>query len=372
VAKFVPGPLVSEIRNALGAQVFSRNQWGAYTRARVNPLQTPTDDRVVAKDAMTAAAVAWGTTLTDAQRVAWNAFADAMQVRARSPITTDVNGYALFHKLWLLALWWSGNTLEDPPPDLNTPALSSASLSSDGALAQLFLTFAPTPVPAGEILMVYATPPLNPGVSRPYRWFKPIAVFTAGTASPQNIWTAYENAHGSPVPDKKIFSRCSGAFTYNNFPTVPLQSVTLVIGSPDTMLTVSRTLTSAQLVDMWNNLALYELLPAPGAGKIIVPVRAFYRLNYVTTTYTLTGPGTDRLALNGLPGSPLPGPVDTNLLNAGVSAIGTQSWPDTWQDQNSASFENQPISIQNYDGGDLLSIGDGTFTATLYYALLTT
>lgn len=297
MAKFIPGPLVSEIRNALGSQVFSRNQWGAYTRARVNPHETPTDDRVIAQDAMIAAALAWGTTLTDSQRLAWNAFARSMAVRAHSPIATDLNGFALFHKLWLLALWWSANTLTDPPPDLNTPLLTNATLTSDGALAQLFVTFAPTPVPAGQIIMVYATPPLNAGVSRPYRWFKPVTLFPSGTASPQNIWIPYETAHGTPIPDKKIFSRCSAAFTYNNFPAVPLQSVTLVMGVPDTLLKATVVLTDAQIKALPTTAVT---VVAAIAGKLIVPFMVTLQLDATAGAYTNLSAGTgDRIRISG-------------------------------------------------------------------------
>lgn len=314
MAKFIPGPLVSEIRNALGSQVFSRNQWGAFTRARTFPHENPTDDRVTAQEAMQAASIAWQTTLTDSQRTAWNAFADAMRVRAKSPIRTTINGVALFVKLWVLAYWWSGNFLTDPPENLDTPLLSSANLTSDGALGQLLVTFSPTPVPAGQLLMVYATPPVNAGVTRPSRWYKPVTMFPDGTTSPQNIWDAYLAAHGSPTPDKKIFTRVKAAHEYNNFPSVPLQSVTLLVGVPDTLLKATVVLTDAQIKALPTTPVT---LVAAIAGKLIIPFMVTLQLDATAGAYTnITSAASSRIRAHGPLGRSLSIRNDTLLTPA--------------------------------------------------------
>jgi hypothetical protein len=284
VAKFIPGPLVSEIRNALGNQVFSRNQYGAFTRARVDPDQTLTDARQFTQDAMQAANDAWQNALTDDDRNAWYALADAARVHARSPIFTQVNGPSLFMKLYLYAYWWSGNFLLEPPHDLDTPPLSSISLTANFDTPSLELDFAPTPVPPGQILMVYATPPLNPGVTRPLRWFKPIVGFPAATTSPQNIASQYLDAFPAPDPGQKIFVRCSLAYTYNNMPSAPLQAVASNTGIGDAMLHTQVTLTDTDIKALPTT--PFELVPQPATGNILVLHRALMRTHFEDGAYT--------------------------------------------------------------------------------------
>jgi hypothetical protein len=215
--------------------------------------------------------------------------------------------------------------------------------------------------------MVYATPPLNAGVSRPYRWFKPIAVFTAGTTSPQNIWTSYENAHGTPLSDKKIFSRCSAAFTYNNFPSVPLQGVTLVIGTPDAMVTAKILVTSAQLLDLVANPKL--LIAAPGASKMIVPIAAYPRGLGGTPPYTI--PAGVGLAVGWQ--SPLfdlwPVIQWNPILTNAAAQSGDYRFPaDLLSNDDPAQYENQALYLGIQGAADL-TLGDSNLQLTIFYAI---
>lgn len=367
MAKFIPGPLVSEIRNALGAQVFSRNQWGAFTRARVNPDNTETPDRATAKLIMLDAADAWQTAITDSQRIAWNAFADSMKVRAKSPIKSEINGVALFIKLWILSLWWSGNSLTDPPPDLDTPELELADLSSDGVASELWLDFAPDPVPAGQLLMVYATPPMNPGVLRPHQFWKPITMLPAGTTSPQNIWTDYEAAHGTPTPGKKIFSRVRAAYEYNNLPSVPTQSVTLVEGDPDAMLTAVVTISNAQMLAMAAN--GLQLVAAPGANKALLFIGAELRVIYGTVAFDWSNsPQWAVFAGAYAQGTVISTAVGNNFLFQGTDNRNATLPPSTNSDVD-AYFVNATLTMGAAAGGELLT-GDGTGQLIIAYAIV--
>jgi hypothetical protein len=282
VAKFRPGPLVSEIRNALGSQVFSRNQYGAFVRARVDPDNTETPDRATAKAAMTAAADAWNNSLTDADRLAWHATAESAAVKARSPLYTQINGVGLFVKLWLYAHWWSGNFLLAPPQDLLTPPLESIGLTANFDTPELEISFAPSPIPAGQILMVYATPPLNAGVTRPHRWFKPISGLPATTTSPQDLSTEYLNAFNPPAPGQKVFVRAMMMYTYNNMPSGPLQAVASNTGSEYPMLIATVTLTDAQIKALPTT-PITVLAGIP--NKIILPFKAVIQLDASNGAY---------------------------------------------------------------------------------------
>lgn len=60
---------------SIGATVYSHNRFGAYIRARSIPVNPNTDRQVAARNAVRALAILWETTLTQAQRDAWNVYA---------------------------------------------------------------------------------------------------------------------------------------------------------------------------------------------------------------------------------------------------------------------------------------------------------
>ena len=70
MAKYTPGPLVSQISGSTGGQTFSRNRGGQYVRARAVPITSTTFEALAAKARLGTASAAWQG-LTDGQRTAW-------------------------------------------------------------------------------------------------------------------------------------------------------------------------------------------------------------------------------------------------------------------------------------------------------------
>jgi hypothetical protein len=86
----------------------------------------------------------------------------------------------------------------------------------------LSVAYLATPLPAGAKLLIFATPQLSAGVSRPAkRSYRLIAVTAAAAASPANILTAYTAKFGALVSGRKIFIRgiviSSDGFASNAF-----------------------------------------------------------------------------------------------------------------------------------------------------------
>ena len=366
MAKFIPGPNVSEIRNALGSQVYSRNTFGPYTRDRVSPAQPDTPDKELTQEGMTAAADAWSNVLTEAQRTAWYAFADAMKLRARSPIPGTLNGPATFVKLFLYAYHWSGNFLYDPPNHLNTPLLSTLELAPESTTGAIELSFAPSPVPADTILMLYATPPLNPGVMRPHRWFKPIAMFPEGTTSPQDIWTSYTAAWGTPPPGKKVFVQAALAYPENNLPGGLQRAVTLITGEPEAMLQRTVTISSAELLDLVANPV--EVIPAPGAGNYIVLDLISCSYHFNSVAYDITAGGTLGFWLGNTFDKELAALNLALVLDAVADMVGEYNAAPTGPVDTPNKFENKAIFISPDNGLDYED-GNGTLTITMNYTI---
>lgn len=76
------------------------------------------------------------------------------------------------------------------------------------AIAALSLVFAPTPLAAGEKLIVEAGAQISAGRNFvPRSYYKVVFVGAAASASPANILAAYTAIFGALVAGKKIFLR---------------------------------------------------------------------------------------------------------------------------------------------------------------------
>ena len=71
------------------------------------------------------------------------------------------------------------------------PSLDSLSLSWDPETSTLEVGFAPTPIPPGLSLFVWATEPLNPGVAFVSPKLRLLTVLPQGTTSPADITAQY-------------------------------------------------------------------------------------------------------------------------------------------------------------------------------------
>lgn len=76
MAIIVPGPMISEARGSVGGTVFSRNRHGQYTRQRSKPVNPNSPRQVLARDRFNTLATYWRDTLLQAQRDAWDLYAD--------------------------------------------------------------------------------------------------------------------------------------------------------------------------------------------------------------------------------------------------------------------------------------------------------
>lgn len=69
------GPMVTEARGSIGGTVFARNRGGAYIRARTVGVNPQTTRQTAIRALLGDLASYWSSTLTAAQRAAWNLYA---------------------------------------------------------------------------------------------------------------------------------------------------------------------------------------------------------------------------------------------------------------------------------------------------------
>jgi hypothetical protein len=115
-------PLISEARKSQGAQTWSKNRAGNYTKAKPIPAQPRTDKQQARRAEFTAGSQAWRG-LTDTQRAAWQALANQIVLTDSLGQTSVPSG----HQLWMrcyLNLATASATI-NPAAPLTPPSIPS-------------------------------------------------------------------------------------------------------------------------------------------------------------------------------------------------------------------------------------------------------
>lgn len=155
-------------------------------------------------------------------------------------------------------------------------------------------------------------------------------------------------------------------------PKHPLSAV------PGASLKASVSLTSAQLLTLGS--IPVEIVPAPGAGKTILPLGALYRYKAKTTAYDLSAATSPVLSLQTNP-NPSSNNIVAELSNAGTFGVDTltDSQALFFSEANSldadAPNENAPLIVTTIDtsasnAGFDMTLGDGTMEVTVIYAIV--
>jgi hypothetical protein len=190
------GSLVVDGRGKIGGHVASKNRSGAYMRTKVTPVNRRSAAQIGVRSTLAGISVAWRG-LTADQIAAWNAAVSDYQ---KTDIFGDIKkptGFTLYQKLNNNAIRCGGTAIDVPPLPSAVPYVSSlsAQVSTDGAVD---LTFAASPVPAGQAYIVSATRPLSAGISFVKSEFRIIKILAAAASSPVTLDADYAAVFGAP------------------------------------------------------------------------------------------------------------------------------------------------------------------------------
>ena len=188
---------------SVGNQTSSRNRSGQYRRQRSMPTQPRTAPQVAARSRLASMSSGWRG-LTDAQRAAWNAFANSFTMVNSLGASITLTGHQAYVKINSVNLL-NGDAAVSTPPAL--PAFGACSATGVDATAATPLVELSGVTPTGSVKhMVYASPQLSSGVSynAQFRYLQTGTTYTAGKLS---LTTAYTAKFGAPVAGKKIFAK---------------------------------------------------------------------------------------------------------------------------------------------------------------------
>ncbi len=84
---------ITQMSGSIGGTVFARNRYGNYARSRTKPINPNTALQVAVRAALSELTVRWSTTLTAAQRTAWNLYASSVAMLNRLGETVFLSGF---------------------------------------------------------------------------------------------------------------------------------------------------------------------------------------------------------------------------------------------------------------------------------------
>lgn len=186
---------------SVGARTSSRNRSGQYVRQRAIPTQPRTPAQVNQRARLSDAAAAWRG-LTDAQRAAWNAFAQSFTVVNSLGQTINLTGAQCYVKVNTVNSL-NGDAQVSVPPPLPTFLPSTVTgITADSVAPALALNGAAAAV--GTDQMVFCSPQLSAGVTfnGNFRWLVTNPAYVAGVATILAVYTA---KFGALIAGKKVF-----------------------------------------------------------------------------------------------------------------------------------------------------------------------
>ena len=212
--------VVTEISGKVGGQSYSRNGGGAYVRNISKPLNGQTSAQVVVRSSLATLSRGWAA-LTAEQRAAWNSFGTNQiktnRIGHKSP-QTGFNAYVQYNQVLSNA---GVASISAPPSTVSIAALTALSMTAVHAGATT-ITYAATPVPANQALLIQTTGNLSSGKSFVKNRFRTIHYAAAAAASPYVATTAQNAKWGAPTLGSTIFVRAYMIDIVGGYKSLPL------------------------------------------------------------------------------------------------------------------------------------------------------
>lgn len=204
MAKVKFGAMVNDARGKMDGVVYSKNQYGAYVRQKVSPVNPLTARQTLVRQRLSNLSKYWGGTLTAAQRAAWNGFAKLNPVVDVFNDKQQLSGLAAFVRLNSAILNSSDTQIDTPPADLLVTGLASVTITASSGPSVVSIAFTATPLPAGHKLYIWATPGLSAGITFYKPFLRFVGASAAAQASPYVATVPYTNKFGDTVSGQQI------------------------------------------------------------------------------------------------------------------------------------------------------------------------
>ena len=184
----------SVISGTIGGQVYSRNRGGAYIRTWVKPVNPNTTAQSATRSLFGNLSNNWRA-LTEAQRTTWNTGSANFPRVDRIGETIVLSGQQLFMSFNRNQQSAANLQVDTCPAPITVPTPVFGTVTLDAT--QFLVGFTPTPVNAGETLIVSCSHPVSSGVTFASKsWMKQVQTVAAASISPDDIFDSYNTIFG--------------------------------------------------------------------------------------------------------------------------------------------------------------------------------
>lgn len=190
--KFNPTDFVINQSGSSGGATYSRNRGGQYRKIKPLPGNPQTTYQQAVRAQFTTLSQAWRA-LTDAQRATWNTGAADFPYIDNIGNTRIPSGFQLFKSLNGTLLACGEASLTSCPAPIANPGTILSTLVVDSSSNNITITTS-TGTSVAVFGMIYATPPVGPGIynnNNKYRHICTIATGTSDAAASTTITAAY-------------------------------------------------------------------------------------------------------------------------------------------------------------------------------------
>lgn len=201
MAKIKFGAMMVDARGKLGGHVFAKNRGGNYIRTKVTPVN-PSSSAQTAIRALFAAITAGWSTLTTAQRAAWNG---AVGDWATTDIFGDLknpSGKTLYQRLNQNAQNVGYSALTSPPAKATLP--EDVVTAVDIAVGAGTLTLTGASASASATILLSGTPSLSQGTTFVKDRLRNIGSQVASTYAAATAYTDYVAKFGAPTAGDNV------------------------------------------------------------------------------------------------------------------------------------------------------------------------
>lgn len=135
---------VLDARGSIGGQVHSRNRFGNYIRARTTPVNPQSSRQNAIRNAIQSLAQSWSTTLTQAERDAWEVYAAAITRQNKLGAQIKLTGFNHYIRSNSIRLQGGDPIVEAGPTTLTLPGSDPLfECEVDEANQEISITFDP-------------------------------------------------------------------------------------------------------------------------------------------------------------------------------------------------------------------------------------
>jgi hypothetical protein len=213
------GTIIGEASGSYASNTFSHNRGGQYIRQRSIPVNSNTIQQQAVRNAMRTLSTRWNSTLTQAQRDAWNTYALNVLIADSLGEPRNVGGLGMYNRSNTPRIQ-AGKAIVDAAPtvfDLGT--LTAPTIAANTPPTTISLAFTNTDAWATEVggyLFVYVSRPQNPGIAYfkgPYRLATTINGAVSPPTSPVSVTAPFPFAAGNRVFLAARAARADGRLT---------------------------------------------------------------------------------------------------------------------------------------------------------------